>query len=414
VRHGATLRFAPADFANPAARALFQVSSGGSRSPGTPIDVPPEDLVHHARLRRWLLAGYGLDGRDVVLWAPPTFGLSLIVEYALGGRPPLRWFSPVGHHDAGQAMVLRAARLGSRMRLPSLEVAPPTRTVEVARAISRLNGARGLVVETFPSAALRLVLTAAAERIPLGDVAFILTGEPTTARKRQQIEAHGCRVVPRFGFNELGRIAWACPASAEPDDMHVMTDMVAVCQYPRPLADGQTTVKAYLFTTLLPYARSIMLNMESGDYGPLEVRQCGCFLGAAGLTQHLSAPRSFEKLTAEGMTFAGSNLVALVEAVLPREFGGDGRHYQLVEAEDAHGFTRFNVLVSPHLGPLDDGAVRAVVLRELGERPHWRKMRPMWEHADTIRVLRRDPLPTLAGKILHLHRHRGLLEDEAV
>jgi len=410
VRHGKSFRFAERDFANPTARDLFQMTSGGSRSRGTPINVPPEDLQQQSRQRRWLLAGYGLAGRDAVLWATPGMGLSLTLEYALGGRPPLRWFSPVASRVA-QPILLRTARLASRIPLREPEVVPAARAIEVARFISRRNTPRGLIVETFTSPALRLVLAAAGENIPLGDVTFIVSGEPITARKRRQIEERGYRVLPRFAFNELGRIAWACTTAAEPDDVHVMTDMIAVRQYPRLLDDGRTTVAAYLFTTLLPYARNIMLNLESGDYGHLEQRACGCFLDRSGLRQHMHTIRSFEKLTAEGMTFAGPDLIELIEEVLPREFGGDSRHYQFVEAEDAGGFTRLYLLVSPELATVDADAVRRVTLRQIGSNnPFTQLVSGVWEAAGTIRVLRREPLSTPGGKILHLHRHRGLLE----
>jgi hypothetical protein len=310
---------------------------------------------------------------------------------------------PIGQR--AHAILHRVARLASRVRLPEMEVMPAARAVDLARTISRLQTPRGLIVETFTSPALRLVLAAAEEGVPLGDVAFIVSGEPITARKRRQIEERGCRVLPRFAFNELGRIAWACPTSPEPDDVHVMSDIVAVRQYPRLLADGRTTVSAYLFTTLLPYARNIMLNLESGDYGHLEERPCGCFLDRHGLRQHMHTIRSFEKLTAEGMSFAGPSLIRLIEDLLPRQFGGDSRHYQLVEAEDTAGFTRLYLLASPRLGALDEDALRREVLRGMGSA--WSDI---WAGADTVRILRREPLPTPGGKILHLHRHRAPLE----
>jgi hypothetical protein len=408
-RRGRSFRFAEADFANPTMPSLFQITSGMSRSRGTPINVPAEDLLQQSRLRAWLLKVYGLAGRDVVVWTTPGTALSLTLEYAVAGRLPLRWFSLVGDGIGASSIMYRTARVASGVRLPPSEVAPAARAAEVARYISRVNTSRGLIVETFVTSALRLVLAAVEQKISLGDVVFIVSGEPITTRKRREVEERGFRLLPRFGVNELGRLVWACAASSEADDMHVMTDMIAVRTYPRALDDGATTVPAYLFTTLLPSARNVMLNMETGDYGRLETRSCGCILDAVGLRQHMSEVRSFEKLTAEGMTFAGPYLIELIEEVLPRRFGGDSRHYQFVEEEDPGGFTRLFVLVSPLLGAIDEAALQDVVLGQLGGHPSRRSMSGVWEDAGTIRVLRREPLPTRGGKILHLHRHRGLL-----
>ena len=38
-----------------------------------------------------------------------------------------------------------------------------------------------------------------------------------------------------------------------------------------------------------------------------------------------------------------------------------------------------------------------------------RTIQHIWERAGTLQVLRRDPLATATGKVLHLHRERGAL-----
>lgn len=54
-----------------------------------------------------------------------------------------------------------------------------------------------------------------------------------------------------------------------------------------------------------------------------------------GWTLHLHGIRSVEKLTAAGMTFLDSDVIRVLEEVLPGRFGGGPTHYQLVEEEDA-------------------------------------------------------------------------------
>jgi hypothetical protein len=264
--------------------------------------------------------------------------------------------------------------------------------------------------------ALRLVLAAEEAGINLGDVAFITGGEPLTPTKLRQFTTRGYQVFSAFAFSEYGMAAWACPQGQEPDDLHVFTDRIALRQYPRPTDQNGATVPAYLFTSLLPETRHIMLNLESGDYGGLEVRRCGCFLDELGFHQHMHTIRSFEKLTAEGMTFIGPTLIGLMDEVLPREFGGSQTDYQLVEAEDARGHTKLYLLASPRLGDLDEVALRKTVLREIRDRHispgDGRLIHQIWQSADTIQVLRRQPLETETGKVHHLHKHQGTLAAE--
>ena len=53
---------------------------------------------------------------------------------------------------------------------------------------------------------------------------------------------------------------------------------------------------------------------------------------ALGYTTHIHTIRSWEKLTSEGMTFCGHDLIRLIEEVLPARFGGRPTDYQFVES----------------------------------------------------------------------------------
>ena len=61
------------------------------------------------------------------------------------------------------------------------------------------------------------------------------------------------------------------------------------------------------------------------------------------------------------MSFIGSDLLNLVEDVLPARFGGYATDYQFVEEEDG-GLPKVSLLVSPRLGSLDQEQVLAEVL----------------------------------------------------
>lgn len=414
VRQGRTFQFQERDFANPTVSALLHTRSSGSRSRGTQTEISAADVTDNARRIRWIFERYGISNRDVVVWATPGAGLSSTVLLTVAlNRPVLRCYSPVGSAGRSTPLLFNTARLASGVAIPHMEVVAADRVLDVVRYINRVNTSRGILVFGFVNSALRLVLAAEEAGLRLGDVAFFVGGEPLTAVKKRQIEERGHQVFSGFGWSELGPSALACPTGVEADDLHVFTDRMAVRQHLRPVDRDGVTVPAYLFTSLQPHARHVMLNVECGDYGGLEERRCGCFLDRAGLHLHMHSIRSFEKLTAEGITFVGPTLVELVEEILPRQFGGDSRHYQLVEAEDAKGFTRLFLLASPRLGTLDEEALRATVLREIGGRhlkgAYGRVVEQVWRSADTVQVLRREPVETSGGKVLHLHRDRGSL-----
>jgi hypothetical protein len=146
-----------------------------------------------------------------------------------------------------------------------------------------------------------------------------------------------------------------------------------------------------------------MLNTESGDNAMLEVRDCGCAIGAFGFRTHVTGLRSQAKLTSEGVTFAGAVLYELVEQLLPERFGGNSTDYQLVEEEE-RGLARVSVVVAPRVGAVDEAAVIDLVAKTLGSQPlGGRLMTQQWLEGGTLRVQRREPYTTSSAKILPLH-----------
>jgi hypothetical protein len=137
-------------------------------------------------------------------------------------------------------------------------------------------------------------------------------------------------------------------------------------------------------------------------------RWCGCPLDQFGWTTHLHTIRSFEKLSAGGMTFLDRDVVKVLEEVLPARFGGGTTDYQLLEDEDADGRARLRLLVHPRLGPLDASAVAETFLAAIGaDSGPERVMALHWRQAGFPEVERREPISTASGKILHLHSARA-------
>jgi hypothetical protein len=191
------------------------------------------------------------------------------------------------------------------------------------------------------------------------------------------------------------------------DDVHFCKDSLALIQKNRAVNHALTSVEAFLFSSLLLSSPKILLNVESGDWGRIENRKCGCKLEELGLTEHLYDIRGFDKLTGEGMTFIGTDLVRIIEEVLPARFGGSPTDFQIVEEEDEQGHTCMSILVHPRLGAIDKAELTNLVLNELSKgKDAQRMMAQVWAYSAIIRIKRIPPFVTAAGKLLPLHIHK--------
>jgi hypothetical protein len=208
---------------------------------------------------------------------------------------------------------------------------------------------------------------------------------------------------------EIPTLSVGCADPRASDDVHILTDQLVCTQRTRELSAGGPPVDALMFSSLSPWAPKTLLNTETGDQARVERRDCECKLGGLGLRDHLLEIRSFEKLTGEGMTFAKTNLLHVLEEALPGRFGGTSLDYQLVE-EETDGISRLLLLVHPRIGPLDEAAMQSSFLEELARDGSVEQyMADFWRRAGTLEIRRRAPVPTGAGKILPFH----LLADEA-
>ena len=109
-------------------------------------------------------------------------------------------------------------------------------------------------------------------------------------------------------------------------------------------------------------------------------------------------------LTGEGVTLIGSDVVHILEEVLPARYGGSPLDYQMMEVEDEDGFTRLRLLVSPRIEIADDNEVLCTVLDALQERNAGAdQAQSVWREAGALRVERTEPIWTSRGKFMSLH-----------
>src|SRR5581483_5847587 len=181
--------------------------------------------------------------------------------------------------------------------------------------------ARGICLFNAPvSMAVRISLAARAEGLSLEGAAFFGGGEPPTPTKVREITASGARWIPIYGSQEAGAIGLGCVRPLDGSDVHFVRDTLALIQHPRQVPGTSLTVPAFHLTGLLPSFPKLLLNVETDDFGVLEERRCGCPLEALGLAEHVREIYSFRKLTGEGVTLVGSEMLRILEEVLPQRF----------------------------------------------------------------------------------------------
>jgi hypothetical protein len=411
VRGGTTIPVTPEALRVSGRFAALWTATGGSRGARTPV---PLDLVAIGLRRLHTALPLALRGGthwQTAVWGVPGGSLVTLLQYLGLPRPPARWFLQVDQ-DAGRlaARYRWSAQLACgvsglvRRPLPAPVDVPLPAPEPIARWMAEVLRSGGTPhLDTFASAALRVVEAATAIGLDLAGAQFSVAGEPTTPRRLAAIAAAGAVAVPRYSTSECGPIGAGCLAPRTADDLHLLTSLHAVIQ-PGAARDATVSGDALFVTSLQPTGPFAFINLSLGDEARMVTRACGCPLGELGWTTHLETVRSFEKLTVGGMTFLDGDVIRVLETVLPTRFGGGPTDYQLVEAEAGGGLPTLRLLVHPAVGALDPRAVADAFLTAIaGIGDAERLMTLQWRQAGLPVVSREPPETTPVGKVLHLH-----------
>jgi len=420
VRNGKVIPAEAKSFNNPYLSYVYHTESSGTTGERSRVPIDLDHWAAHASLIMLTYDAHRVLGVPTANWhsiLPDSSALGNILQDSRFGQVTEKWFSTIASRDFKPALKNRLATLyivvlGRLVGVP-LPWPEPVRLDEaavVARwAAGALRVRKGCLIRTSVSRALRVCIAAQEEGLDLTGATFLGGGEPPTPAKVHGITATGARWAPSYYFIEAGLVGMGCARPADGNDIHFFKDILALIQYPRQVTGWNVAVDAFYFTSLLPTAPRILLNVESDDYGVIENRPCGCPLETYGFTEHLRDIRSFRKLTGEGVTLVGSEIVKILEETLPARFGGSPLDYQLLEDEDENGFTRLSLLVSPKIEIADEGAIIKVFLEAMGRSSVAADLaRAIWSQAKTLQVKRREPIWTARGKLMPLHLAKKL------
>jgi hypothetical protein len=257
-------------------------------------------------------------------------------------------------------------------------------------------------MRSYVSSAVRVAAAARDAGLDISGTLFFVAGEALTEAKRASIEEAGGEVYPGYGITEVGSVGMACRQMKTGNCVHVFRDALAVISRVRraPLSDLE--VNSLLFTNLLPFAPRFLINAEMDDSGVLEPATCQCEYSAAGMTTQVRDIFSYGKLTGQGMTLFGSDVVEILETALPRRFGGAPGDYQLVEREGQRQ-TELVLRVSPRAGAAATSDVRDFFLSELRRCYGGTLAARLWKHSAGFSVVVEEPCATRSGKVLPLH-----------
>lgn len=383
--------------------------SSGSRTGGRGTPTPKSvryqaytDAYFEVWRREYDLRDY--EWAQILQILPSKIGLSRALRTARMGQPTRRWFTtPSSLTEAGHYRLTTTALL-TMARAMGYDVPYPTTLPENDfTPVARYLDGRKCAVLAFPSPAVRVADAALRHGCDLSRVIFFSGGEATTAAKRAVIARAGARMATMYHISEVGPVGYGC-RHMQTNDVHLLQDSVAAIVRRRPAPLSDEPVDALAFTTLLPFAPRFLINAEMDDAGVIEQNvACDCEYGRLGMTTVVREAASFGKLTGQGMTLYGSDVVGILERGLPGRFGGGPGDYQLVE-RDLGGQTQVELRASPRaLAPAADLAqVRDFFLDQLKAHYGGTMAARVWLHADGIRAVREEPIATYSGKILPL------------
>ncbi len=411
-RSGVEIPSHPQSFANPLVAGGYESRSGGSRSRGTTTRKSAAFRVYSAGVTRLHAREFDLANCAVLVVSPilpSSSGFSMCIRYVRDGCRLLEWYSPgsgrvsdSAHYRVFTRFLVAMAR-AHRTRapfprhLPANDYsAPAARVAELVR-----TGVRCLVRSSV-SGGVRVAAAAIENGLDIRGTVFVVGGEALTESKRRVIESAGGEVYASYYISEVGAIGLACRQMKTGNRVHLFSDSVAAITRRRQVPLSGAEVSSLMFTTLLPVAPNLFINAEMDDAGTVEPVECDCAFSRMGFHYQVRDISSYGKLTGQGVTLVGTQIVQILEEILPERFGGVPTDYQLVEQEGALQ-TELVLRVNPRLTGADPARVKEVFLHEIERFCGGAGASRLWRHSNGFEVVMAEPITTMRGKVLSLH-----------
>lgn len=408
-RGNAVFQANPNDFDNPLTVRGVGVSTGGTtgRSVKTRFDL--DFLAARACYDRVMIHMLDLGDVPIALWyptLPASTGITNVLRYAKSGFITDRWFNMLGGQNAYLSLetriatntIIRLSRLfGSKLPYP--EPLALDQADRIAHQLAEWLKTKGrCAFQSYVSQAVRVTGILRKNHPDLSGLVTIVGSEPLTPIKKQEIKKTGAEVYHRYMATEIGTIGMGCGNPSESDEIHLMSDIVAMVQPEDILLKEWGPL---FFSSLYPAMPKILINVHLGDNARVYGRSCGCEFEKLGFHTHLSTVRSNERFTAQGMAVSCVALEHIVDDVIVAKYGGTSMDYQWVEAEDRQGRTQLKLKISPEMGLIDEKQIIEDVHKELqkggeGERV----MSNVWRQSDVISIIREFPQPSRRGKLV--------------
>jgi hypothetical protein len=411
VRDGLELRCEPGSFDNPLLSRHYEASTSGART-ASRVAVDLDLLAHESAYLSLCVDAWGIRNRPFAAWRPVLPGLAGtkgMLRRAHLGLPSAAWFSQYRHPLRPSGLrfklmtggtVALSSMLGAG--IPRPRHVPLERSDQIARWIAaRCREGTPAHLDTNWSSAVRVCAAARDGGLDIAGTFFRVGGEPATPARRAMIEAAGGTFGAHYSMGEIGWIGIACPNRRSDDEVHVVSDKVALIQ-PARSENGSTGASPLVMTTVLTTCPKILINVDVGDHAIATERDCDCPMGRVGLRTTLRSIASQEKLTTEGMSFVASEIAWLLEEALPARIGGGVGDYQLVE-DRSGSLSRISVVVDPAVPAPPDEEVGRIVLELFEGLGHGQRlMAEQWRQAGALSVSRRAPY-VRGDKVQHLH-----------
>lgn len=415
VRAGTEIPSSPDSFQNRLQGSWLDSATSGSSGRRSRVPVGTGALLLRDMILALVVEDFDLKNYKRLIVRPimpSTIGVMQGLSMSRLGCPMDHWYATGGtHRDSLHYRMLTRYLLHASRRsgatLPSPEYLRAGDFETATKWIARAKEAGSpSMISAFVSPAVRMAVIAKEQGWDISDSLFICGGEALTAAKLKALSDVGVGVSPRYWISEIGPIGIGCRHTVNRNRMHLLDNVVALISRQRPAPFSHATVDAALFTSVSPNCATVLINGEMGDSVSIRQTDCDCTFGRAGLQWEISDVTSYSKLTGQGMTLMGKDVVALLEEHLPARFGGAPADYQLVERQGGSQ-TELELRVSPRVGMRDSMAVEREFVRLLRSVYGGSLATRVWEHSDGLRVVEKEPFSTATGKVPSLHLDRA-------